>query len=218
MREALSDLDGGRFGWLVLTSVNAVAALTDRGAEPGATRVAAVGEETARAARRAGWDVALVPDRHDATGLVAAFAALPTGAAAGTPVLLPLSARAADTVADGLVNLGLAPVRVDAYDLADVDPDPVVVAALARGEVDAVLVTSGSIARRVAAVFAPLPAGLAVACIGEPSARAAREAGLAVAVVATRATGAGTVAALAAHLAPLATSITTTHDHRERPT
>ena len=232
LRSAVAELAGGRYAWLALTSVNAVHALTALGARPGGARVAVVGEETARAARAAGWEVDLVPEVRTAGGMVQAWrdgVGAPSASAAlgttGVRVLLPLSVLAGDVLASGLAAVGWEPVRVNAYDVAPVPPERAVVDAVAAGEVDAVIVTSGSVARRVAEVFGPLPDGVAIACIGEPSAEAAREAGLRVAVVATTSSGAGTVDALARYYASstrtqnISTSQTsqTTHD-REDPT
>ncbi|TGO04642.1 uroporphyrinogen-III synthase [Serinibacter arcticus] len=225
LRSAVAELTGGVFAWVALTSVNAVHALTALDARLGGARVAVVGEETGRAARTAGWQVDLLPERRTAAGLVEAWRddvgppPIDGSATGSRRVLLPLSVQAGDTLAAGLVALGWDPVRVDAYDVAPVPPGRAVVDAVAAGEIDAVIVTSGSVARRVAEVFGPLPDGVAIACIGEPSAQAARAAGLRVAVVATRSTGAGTVDALAQHYGPhrdIRTSLTT-HD-REDPT
>lgn len=229
LRSAVAELAEGAYAWLALTSVNAVHALTALGARLGGARVAVVGEETARAARAAGWEVDLVPEVRTAGGMVDAWrdgVGAPDRPGAGADraarVLLPLSLQAGDVLAVGLAALGWVPVRVDAYDVAPVPADRAVVHAVATGGVDAVIVTSGSVARRVAEVFGPLPDGVAIACIGEPSAAAAREAGLRVAVVATTSSGAGTVDALARYYAsstvsPNVQTSQTTHD-REDPT
>lgn len=198
LRDAVARLANGEYAWLALTSVNAVHALTALRAELGGARVAAVGEVTADAAREAGWTVDLVPQRRTAAGLVAAWNDLIVGRAdgEGERVLLPLSVLAADTLETGLAALGLRPDRVEAYDVVAVDPARAVVADVAAGRIDAMILTSGSVARRVAEEFAPVPAGVTIACIGEPSARAAREAGLTVHTVAATSTGPGTVEAL----------------------
>lgn len=233
LRSAVAELADGAYAWLALTSVNAVHALTALDARLGGARVAVVGEETARAARAAGWEVSLVPQVRTAAGMVQAWRdgvgapAAPPGTT-GARVLLPLSVQAGDVLASGLTALGWEPVRVDAYDVAPVSPERAVLDAVAAGEVDAVIVTSGSVARRAAEVFGPLLDGVAIACIGEPSAGAAREAGLRVAVVATTSSGAGTVDALARHFAStsrprnnstrqISQTSQTTHD-REDPT
>ena len=197
LHEAVEGLAAREYGWLALTSVNAVHALTALGAQLGGARVAVVGEVTAQAAREAGWTVDLVPQRRTAAGLLAAWR---EGDAAlgerGTRVLLPLSALAADTLETGLAELGFRPDRVDAYDVAPLEPAAAVVADVAAGRVDAIILSSGSVARRVAEAFGPVPASVTIACIGEPSASAAREAGLTVHAVASRSTGPGTVEAL----------------------
>jgi uroporphyrinogen-III synthase len=70
----------GSYNWLILTSGNAVKAVSECSAAIGATfdpaafpRIAAVGPSTAAAARDAGLSVALVPDSYVAESLVDAF-------------------------------------------------------------------------------------------------------------------------------------------------
>lgn len=73
----------GGYDWLVLTSERTVDALVDASPAgvvqvPATTRVAAVGPSTARRARRAGFDVDVVPEwDRTATGLLAALAGTP---------------------------------------------------------------------------------------------------------------------------------------------
>ena len=79
----LAPLDAGlkqieRYDWLIFTSANAVRAVAERAAElgigleqPARLKVAAVGEATAAAARKAGLHVAFVPEAYVAESLVA---------------------------------------------------------------------------------------------------------------------------------------------------
>jgi len=66
----------GSYDWLILTSANAVRALTGRAAvlgitleQPSRLKVAAVGSATASAARKAGFQVAFVPEKYVAESL-----------------------------------------------------------------------------------------------------------------------------------------------------
>ena len=76
--QALRQLDS--YNWLILTSANTVRALTERAAALGlqltaaaGLNVAAIGEATAAAARKAGLPVALVPESYVAESLVKAL-------------------------------------------------------------------------------------------------------------------------------------------------
>lgn len=199
---AVADIVAGRYAWVVVTSVNAVGALTgaQRGpdatgtsGEPGATladapvRWAAVGPATVRALADAGIATDLVPDDEaSAEGLVAAFPAAP---ATGARVLLPLGDRARPTLRDGLTRLGWTPDVVTAYRTVRSD----LPADVAGASYDVVVVTSGSVAREIADQHGT---GTPVVAIGRPSAEVARDVGLTVAAVADHPTDAALAAAV----------------------
>lgn len=166
--------------WLVLTSLRAVTAVAAAGTVPAGTRVAVVGPATREAAREIGLEPELMPDDASAAGLLAEWPETP----AGTRALLPLSSLAPDTLAHGLAERGLVPVRVEAYRVEPVPlPEPALTALTERA-VDAVVLSSASSARQLASVAPWLPG--VVVCIGEPTAIGARAAGLDVALVASR--------------------------------
>lgn len=213
---AVRDLAAGRHAWVGVTSVNAVTALADAAARTGTTladapaRWAVVGPATRRALADAGVQAALEPDGDlTARGLVAAFAALPADdaprptAAPGDRrgVLLPLGDLAAPTLRDGLAALGWEPEVVTAYRTVTRALPDAVVRAWHAGEVDGVVLASGSAAREVARTLGPRDDVLAVA-IGEPTAVAAREAGLRLGAVAARPTDDALADAVLAALAP----------------
>nr|WP_254787089.1 uroporphyrinogen-III synthase [Curtobacterium sp. MCBA15_001] len=164
----------GGYAWLVVTSATTVTVLAGQVPSlPSGLRVAAVGEPTARAARAAGWSVDLVPDDASAAGLVAA---LPDTAAT---VLFPRSEIAPATLVDGLRARGIDVEDPVAYRTVGTGDGPV----LPDVVPDAVLVTSGSVARQVARRMAPLDPGTVVACIGPGTAADARAVGLPVHVI-----------------------------------
>jgi len=189
--------DGG-FDWLAVTSRNAVLAMAAiatanarRLGEPiPPARVATVGEATRSVCASVGLDVALVPTaRQDARGIVAEF---PDGPGR---VLVPLGDLAGPVLARGLARKGWDVTEVEAYRVIDgpgVGPD--VAAALAAGEFDAVLLTSGSVAERYAPFAAP--AGTLMIAIGATTAASARAAGLAVDAISTVPSHAGIMEAL----------------------
>lgn len=211
----LRELD--RFDWIALTSANAARAVLDRLAALGLparalarTRVACVGPRTAEAVREAGIEADLIPERADGLGLAAALAAV---APPGARVLLPRSDRAEPDLPEALRRSGLQPVEVLAYRTVPVEvpPDDPVRRAVLAGEVDAVLLASGSAAGALAAALGPelepwavRPAGAGrplVACIGRPTAAAARRGGLPVDVLPARPDGEELVRAVARALA-----------------
>ncbi|MFF2268454.1 uroporphyrinogen-III synthase [Cellulosimicrobium cellulans] len=110
-------------------------------------------------------------------------------------VLLPQGDLAAPTMHDGLHDLGYVPHVVTVYRTVTHALAPEVVAAWRAGEVDAVVLTSGSVAREVARQLGPRDDVAGVA-IGDPTARAARAVGLGLDAVAERPTDPALAAAL----------------------
>ncbi|ARU51715.1 hypothetical protein CBR64_09690 [Cellulosimicrobium cellulans] len=223
---AVARLAHGDFAWVVVTSVNAIDELVASAARQGVdlsdaarrSRWAAVGPATRRALEAVGIQVDLEPTENSARGLVAAFTTLAstdhasTSANPGSPsadqgspsrgrgvVLLPQGDLAAPTMHDGLHDLGYVPHVVTVYRTVTHALAPEVVAAWRAGEVDAVVLTSGSVAREVARQLGPRDDVAGVA-IGDPTARAARAVGLRLDVVAERPTDAALAAAVDAAL------------------
>ncbi|MEL7978299.1 uroporphyrinogen-III synthase [Isoptericola sp. F-RaC21] len=203
---AARGLVGGAYAWAVATSVNAVDALADAAARTGTrlaearTRWAAVGPATARALEATGVTTDLVPDDATAAGLVAAFPD-PAVTDPETPaVLLPLGDLARPTLDEGLSARGWVPQVVTAYRTVRHDLPPDVAARARAGGFDVVVVSSGSVAREIAAQAGT---GTPVVAIGGPSADAARDAGLRVAAVAARPTDDALAAAVERALSEL---------------
>ncbi|SDQ18362.1 uroporphyrinogen-III synthase [Curtobacterium sp. UNCCL20] len=168
-----SDVAG--YVWLVVTSATAVRVVAERVPRlPSALRVAAVGEPTARAARQAGWVVDLVPAEASAAALADALPATD-----GT-VLFPRSDIAAPTLVDALRTRGIDVDDVVAYRTVGTGDEPIAL----DPPPDAVLVTSGSVAREIARRLTPLDPRTLVACIGPGTADESRTAGLPVHTVA----------------------------------
>ena len=172
----------GSYGWVVLTSANAVdrfmAELRDARAL-GSVRVAAVGPATADALRLAGVEPDLVPAEHSARALVEEF---PTAAGSDDRrVLYPCADLAADTISDGLRERGWQVDRVEAYRTVPVSaPEPEVLARVAWA--DAVAFTASSSVHAFMALRGPhgepVPVPGHVVCIGPSTAESARAAGM----------------------------------------
>lgn len=179
------------YDWVVLTSVNGVAAVGDRlrGLREGG-RVAAVGPVTAAAIRDLGVEVAFVAARASddiAGGL---------GSIDGARILLPQADIAEPWLADELREGGADVDAIVAYRTVLVEPP--LWGMLPLRIADAVVLASGSAVRSLAAAGGAGGSALLV-CIGPKTASAARAVGLRVGLVADEATSDGIIRALVEH-------------------
>ena len=187
-RVALALREG--FDWIAMTSATTVALLADYGLGEAAARLAAVGPATARALTEAGFVVARRPEVG--SGGAALAAAWPTGAGR---VAIPGARDSAPALAEGLRAKGWTVTAFPVYDVGPVSRvDPAVAAAWRASELDVFVVTAGSVARAARALLGP--GGPPVIALGEPSARAARDAGFHVHGISGDADPAAVVAAL----------------------
>jgi uroporphyrinogen-III synthase len=197
LSDALQRLASGTFDWLVVTSATTVDVLVSQQvAIPSSTRIAAVGETTGAALTLAGYPVDFVPvGDNSARGLVREW---PKSAISGK-VLIPQSNIAEPTLVAGLAGLGLDVEFVAAYRTVGVPVTNHVAADVAEGRIQAILVTSGSVARQIQLQLAPLPEHTVVACIGPRTAFDARAAGITVHLIAETRSAAGLVETLVEH-------------------
>ena len=148
--EALRRLDS--FDWLILTSGNAVEAVTARCSylhvKVEGPWVAAVGRATAEAARKAGFQVAVVPESYHSEGLVAALG----DAAKGKRVLLARAVVARDVIPEALAAGGADVTVVDAYQTAIPEGAAARLREAMRGRIDAAVFTSSSSVKHLAAL------------------------------------------------------------------
>lgn len=196
LQRALASLH--TYQWVLLTSVNAVerlaAALTPASRSLlTMKRTAVVGPATAAAVAKAGWPVTLVPDRHQAEGLVDAMSL--RADVEGARMLYPAAEGARDVLPAGLRALGAHVDVVPVYrTVPDWDGQGALRKLAASGGLDLVVVAAPS---AVDALLEALPAEharrLPVACIGPVTARAARAAGFPVRVESNAATMEGLV-------------------------
>lgn len=182
----------GEYEWMAVTSRNAVTAMAgvahQRGAsladpQP-ASKIATVGEATLSVCAALGLAVDLVPSTsHNASGIVKEF---PDGPGR---VLAPLGNLASPVLERGLTRKGWTVDAVEAYRTVDgAGPTRQLVEDVAAGRVDAVLLTSGSVAERLARECGPLGSETMVVAIGVTTAASAKAAGLEVHAVALRPT------------------------------
>lgn len=197
LEAALGRLAAGDFDWLTITSATTVDVLSSHRAvvAPG-TRIAAVGETTAAALVAAGYHVDIVPsDDNSAGGLLAEWESATKGQVP-LKVLTLRSEIAKPLLTEGLRRIGHDVESVVAYRTIGVPVDPSVVEQVSDGRVQAVLVTSGSVANQVQEQLGPIPESVIVACIGPQTAKDAEACGLRVDVIADERSGESLIDAL----------------------
>jgi len=186
LEEAVESL--ASYDWIVLTSVNGVAALASGlSALAGPTRVAAVGPVTADAIRELGVEPAFVASRASddiAGGL---------GSIEGMRLLLPQADIADPRLAEELRGQGAEVDVVVAYRTVLVEPP--MWGILPMRIADAVVLASGSACRSLAAAGGA-GGGAMLVCIGPKTAKVAREVGLEVGLGADETTSDGIIQAL----------------------
>jgi uroporphyrinogen-III synthase len=185
LARALEVLAAGGFDWLTLTSATTVDVLIAHQAQvPESTHIAAVGETTAAALMAAGYKVDLVPpEDNSAKGLLRELKRFEQFG----PELRVLTLRsdiAKPVLTEGLIARGHTVESIVAYRTIGVDVDPQLRADVEAGAVDAVFVTSGSVAEQVQLQLGPIPESTLVAAIGPRTAEDALAYGLRVDLIA----------------------------------
>ena len=180
---ALARLAAGEYDWLTVTSATTVDVMfAHRAIVPRSTRIAAVGETTAAALQAVGYEVALVPEEdNSAEGMAEQLIALETQprrilalrSEIAKPVLSVLLQEAGHDV-DSVVAYRTVGVPVTDRIKRDVE----------NGRINAILITSGSVAAQVREQFPVIPDETLLAAIGPRTARDADKAGLPITVVA----------------------------------
>jgi uroporphyrinogen III methyltransferase/synthase len=173
-----------RYGWLVLTSANGVAALFDRGLAPSGLdaralaglKVAAIGPGTADALAARGIRADLVPPRFVAESLLEAF---PDPAMPGEPVLLARAEQARDVLPEGLATRGFEVDVLPVYRTVRAEPAAEELERVRSGAIDAITFTSSSTVANFCDLVGPLPEPQPlVVSIGPITSTTARERGL----------------------------------------
>ncbi|MBI2567293.1 MAG: uroporphyrinogen-III synthase [Candidatus Schekmanbacteria bacterium] len=173
------------YAWIVFTSRNAVHSFAERcrlrRPESEWPPLCAVGDATAAALAAIGRRPCLIPDLHNADGVVRAFSAVPHSGR----ILFPAGDLARDTVADGLARQGAAVDVVVVYRTAvgEGDLDPTLRDAMLAGEIAAYTFTSPSAAEGFARLVGPtllasVRARGVIASIGPTTTAALTELGL----------------------------------------
>lgn len=142
-----------RYDWLILTSANTVRAIADRAADlklrlepPASLKIAAIGDATAAAARKAELAVTLVPESYVAESLTKGLTSL----VSGRRVLLVRAAIARDVIPAVLRKAGAGVDVVDAYSNVMPEGAPEQLRSVLAAGIDAVTFTSSSSATHLA--------------------------------------------------------------------
>lgn len=201
------------YTWLIVTSVNGVAALFERMAALGAPltalgglRIGAIGPATARALEHHGIRADFMPSEYVAESILAEI-----GDVAGQRMLLPRADIARPALAIGLRAKGAEVDEIAVYRTIPGAGIAALAEHLRAGTVDAITFTSSSTVRYTldglvrSGLARPAAATLlnqaAIVCIGPITAETARTEGLHIAAEAQEFTGAGVVDALVAWFA-----------------
>jgi uroporphyrinogen III methyltransferase/synthase len=189
--QALGEVRTGGWDWLVFTSANGVHGLIRRLRhlgrdlrDLGGVKLAAIGPKTAEALRQYHLEADVVPPAtFSSEGLAAALAK----EVDGRRVLLARASRGRDLLRQELAKAAHVE-QVTVYEQADaVDPDAEALAALRRGEVEFVTLSSSNVARALVGAFDETIQGrvlrgeVKLVAISPETGKAVRELGLPVA-------------------------------------
>jgi uroporphyrinogen III methyltransferase / synthase len=195
MERAVKGLVTGRFEWVVFTSTNAVRAVRERFEQYGldarafaGLKVAAVGEQTARALVDFGVKPDLMPSgQQSSEGLLEVWPPYDPDLDPINRVLLPRADIATETLVAGLTALGWECEDVTAYRTVRAAPPPAPIReAIKGGGFDAVLFTSSSTVRNLIGIAGKPHNVTVIAVIGPQTAKTAEEYGLRVDVMADK--------------------------------
>lgn len=187
LERALESLAAGEFDWVTVTSATTVDVLySQRAVLAPHTKVAAVGETTAAALTAAGYRVDLVPSRDNSSaGMAEDLIALEQEP---VRVLTLRSEIAKPVLTKALLAAGHDVRQVVAYRTVGVPVTERIHRDVMSGRINAILVTSGSVAEQVHEQFPDIPEDTVIAAIGPRTAKDAKRAGLPVDVVAKQQT------------------------------
>lgn len=183
LEQSLAALAAGEFDWLTVTSATTVDVLYSYQATiPPSTKVAAVGETTAAALKAVGYPVDLVPDRdNSAAGMARQLNEIEPE----TRRILSLRSELAKPVLSTSLKKSGHDVRsVIAYRTVGVPATDKVVRDVTSGRINAILVTSGSVAEQVREQFPDIADDTLIAAIGPRTARDAEKVSLPIQLVA----------------------------------
>ena len=177
--DALRRLEAGEFVWITATSATVVDVLAHHNAViPERTRVAVVGEATAAAFQAAGYSVARTPSasNNSADGLLQEWPEISTGER--LKVLTLRSNVAKPVLTGGLIDRGHDVTQVVAFRTVGVPASLRIREDVESGRINALLISSATIAHEVATQFRVRPTSTLLVCVGPQTQREAEAEGL----------------------------------------
>ena len=184
---ALARLSDGEYDWVTITSATTVDVLfAHRVKVPRSTKIAAVGETTSAALQAVGYEVALVPEKdNSAVGMAAQLLELEPEP---KRILTLRSEIAKPLLTDKLSAAGHHVDSVVAYRTVGVPVTERIQRDVMNGRINAILITSGSVAAQVREQFPEIPDTTLLAAIGPRTAADADKVGLPIWAVADKQT------------------------------
>ncbi|MDY6049594.1 MAG: uroporphyrinogen-III synthase [Corynebacterium sp.] len=175
LERAVREIARGHYSWVVVTSANTVRSLVEVGLTPTAAQAttwAAVGSATASAlTRELGVTAEITPPANNrgAAGLVEMFPRYLATTHRNRRVFFPHSDLSNDVIPAGLTELGWDVTSVVSYHTVPAPIDPEILSAITTGDINALLITSGSGIRSLLDQAGTIPESTVIACIGTRS-------------------------------------------------
>lgn len=207
LKDALIRLEAGEFDWITATSATVVDVLAHHSTViPDRTKVAVVGESTAAAFTAAGYTVHRMPTTGDnsAQALLDEWDEINTGEP--LKVLTLRSNIAKPVLTSGLIARGHDVTPVVAFRIIGVPAPARVREDVESGRINAILISSVTVAEQVLSQFPNIPAETILACVGPQTKNQAEALGLKIQAVAGERTAESLIAAVFELVDPAAES------------
>lgn len=185
LKDALVRLEAGEFDWITATSATVVDVLAHHSTViPETTQVAVVGESTAAAFTAAGYTVHRMPTTGDNStqALLDEWEEVNTGDA--LKVLTLRSNIARPVLTSGLIARGHDVTPVVAFRIIGVPASARIREDVESGRINAILISSVTVAEQVRSQFPNLPSETVLACVGPQTRNQAEALGLKIQAVA----------------------------------
>lgn len=207
LKDALARLETGEFDWITATSATVVDVLAHHNAViPECTKVAVVGESTAAAFTAAGYTVHRMPStgNNSAQALLEEWDEINAG---NTLKVLTLRSNIARPVlTSGLIARGHDVTPVVAFRIIGVPASARVREDVESGRINAILISSVTVAEQVRAQFPNIPEDTILACVGPQTKNQAEALGLKIQAVAGEQTAESLISAVFELVDPAAES------------
>ena len=171
-----------KIDWLVFTSINGVKYLFKRMFELnmdircfGSVKIAVIGQSTAKRIRELGICPDIIAAAESSKGLVKEFT---KENMANKQVLFACAKIVSKELPQGLTRMGADVIQIPVYQTIDIDPGEI-----NFDYIDHILFTSASTVRAFIKYYKHLPSTVTALALGEPTQRAAKEAGISAEII-----------------------------------